>query len=387
MAENHREIDILRDNLSAKDEEIARLKVLIRERDRQLMQLHEDKIASERHNAGIVEGLQKTFEDSDKRHAGSVESLPSHFEGLRKTINGLQKTFEDRMNSLELAARKNQGYVSTVATTVIDLAKGVVERLTDRKRPSAGICPPAKRSRLGDCDTVTSPMTNNEDEDDVFYDAVSTNYNTAPSTAPSTAPAKRQHLEAARVSFSPIPAPHADNNATINLGDDDEIVEDNNSNNNGLVEDDESSVENLDKLQAYDADGNLKRWDELSTTVQDEVRTFLSTRSRAGLYGSVGWYGKVTRSHGKHCINQAKTANHITSHTAVACKTCAHQHLFCVSKVADNTLALRPLCALDRNACNNPDIDSVDFFRLPEDIQAPSKKAKAAQYGKVNNRS
>ena len=344
------------EGVRAKDKEIADLKKIIEGLQK------------------TIEGLQKTFADSDKRHAESVKSL--------------QRTFEDRISSVP---RIDPGYVSTVATTVIDVVKGIVGKLADRKRPSAGISPPAKRLRLGDCDIVTSPMIDTEDYDDVFYDAVSSNDNTTPSTAPSTAPDKREHLDTAPVSTSP--APHANDNTTISLGDDDQLGEDDNSNKNGLDDDNETgssvvaTVENFDMLQAYDADGNLKRWDELSTAVQDEVRTFLSTRSQAGLYGSEGWYGKVTRSYGKHCINQARTANHITSHTAVACKTCAHQHLLCVSKVADNTLALRPLCALDRNACNNPSIDSIDFFRLPQDTKAPSKKASAGQYGKVVERS
>lgn len=386
----NREVERLTDGLRAKDKEIANLRNLLDDRERQLKRLQEEKTHRE-HGAGIIEGLQKALEASDRRHTGSVESLRENLESLRKTIQGFQKIFDDRMNSLESAPRERRGYISIVATPVIDVAKGIARRLTDRKRPSAAdISPPAKRHQLEACNVVPSPVADHEDYDDIFYDAVDTNNNTMSSAAPSNGPStERTHHDVALVSSIPrdnaSPTPVA--NTNFMLGDDIEDTEGSisNNNNNDPADDDETgndvvaTVENLDKLYAYDADGNMKRWDELSPAVQDEVRGFLSTRS--------DWYGKLMRSFGKHCLNQTKTANHITLNTAVACKTCAHQHLLCVSKVANNILALRPLCGLDRNACNSPSIDSVEFFRLPQDIQAPSKKAKSGQYGKVNDRS
>jgi hypothetical protein len=378
----YREVERLTIGLKVKDEEIAGLKNLLDDRDRQLKRLHEEMI-NDKSDAGIIEGLQKTFGESDKRHADSVRSLPKNIERLRKTIHGLQKTFEDRMNSLELAARENRGYVSIVATTVINVAKGIVGRLTDRKRPSAAdVSPPAKRLQLGACNNGPSPMNDYEDYDDIFYDAVDTNDKSAHSTAPSTAhSAKRQHLDTAPVSSSP--APQADNNTTFNLGDDDEIPEASTSNNNNDLDDDNqigssvvATVEDIDKIHAYDADGTLKRWDQLSADVQDEVRTFLSTR--ADEYSKLG-------NRRKNCLNQSRTVLHRTSGTAVACKSCAFSHLLCIANI-NKTFVMRPLCELDRNACGNPNIDSIDFFRLPLDTKAPSKNVAAGQYDNIKSR-
>jgi hypothetical protein len=381
-AAKKREIKMLQHELSVRDEEIARLKSLIDERDMQLKQLHGERMASERHSTGIIEGLQKTFADSNKRQAESVQSLPMKFESLRQTIHGLQKTFEDRLNSLELAARENRGYVSIVATTVIDVVKGIGGRLTDRKRPSvADVFPPAKRLQLGACNVGSSLMNDHEDYDDIFYDAVDTNDKTAPSTDPSTASsAERPHLDA---DTSSSPAPGPDDNTTFNLGGEDEIPEASTSNNNNDLDDDDETgnsvvarVENINKIHAYDADGTLKRWDELSAAVQDEVRVFLSTRAEE--YSKLG-------NKSKNCLNRQRTVLHRTSGTAVACKGCAFSHLLCIANI-DRAFVLRPLCELDRNACGNPNIDCIDFFRLPHNIKAPSKDANAGQYDNIKSR-
>jgi hypothetical protein len=188
--EENKQLREAQTKLAEKNEEIASLKWLLDDRDRELKRLQKDNMANDQRGAIIIESLRKTFEDSDKRHADSVKSL--------------QKTFEGRMNSPSAstssshrpprpsAPRINPGYVNIVATTVIDAAKGSVGRLTCRKRPSAAdISPPAKRPHVGDhddYDVVLPTMTEDKDYDGVVYDTVDTNNNTTLSAAPSTAP-------------------------------------------------------------------------------------------------------------------------------------------------------------------------------------------------------
>lgn len=200
----------------------------------------------------------------------------------------------------------------------------------------------------------------------------------ASSPAPS---AKRQHLDTAPVSSSP--APYADDNTTFNLGDDDEIVgDDNSNNNNGLDDDNEAgdgevvAAQDIDSLQAYDANGRVKRWNELSAAVQSEVRAFLSTQP--------GWLNRLLRSNTTHCLRQkGKAADHLRYGTTVACKTCASMHRLCISKVGGQVM-LRPLCPVDRaDLPANTTMADISFFRLPDSVRFSRSKMMVTEYGKV----
>ena len=147
-----------------------------------------------------IEGIKTLLDDKSKSFESQIKQSREYqtiLAEMNKEIASLRKLVNDLVMELKRPHEGNmaghrQGYISIVATAVIDVAKAIFGRLAGRKRPSsAKILPPARRLQLGDCDIVTSPMTDDEDYDDVFYDAVSTNDNTTPSTAPSTALVKR----------------------------------------------------------------------------------------------------------------------------------------------------------------------------------------------------
>ncbi|KAF9699915.1 hypothetical protein EKO04_002137 [Ascochyta lentis] len=154
-------------------------------------------------------------------------------------------------------------------------------------------------------------------------------------------------------------------------------VEDAVDESDGYIDLDDPDFDNIMALE----DDVERPWSELSSAVQDALRTFLG--------GKPDWFDKLMKGQGKFCLSRKnRAADHLFDGKYVACKSCAYTHDLCVSKFGTGNAArvvLRPLCAVDRAVYPNPPtFADVEYFRLPSTVNYAPLKNDKTQYANVH---